>query len=1076
MKRRLLIIVVLTLTGCVVTDISGSSDVMNPPELLNPPPRMPLRVGLYTAPQVREYETVTADSSYDIGGAVYSAAVEQSERAFESLTILGSLPQPGSRKDLDLIVAIKSANVQYGGIFAIDCKLALEFDILLPSGQKLDSCTEEATMEFQAGLDAASRTTEAIRILCRATVLKFLRNLRKRNDILAARRAPDQAHDGAAGRMPERTAIGRSETDAEPAGIRLLEQEIGFNVLDYMVFDPNTCAVSLVGHWDDAYAGPPIPYLQHLTTLLEDPEPMFALRWTDQAKAQVEDLFRKMGDADECARLVAQWTANWEGETPLGNARLVLPTLGIRPVKDGKAPGDLGAEVAFRSDDSLLVTSVAPGSAADRAGLKVGDGLHSTSEGQPINQFDLVRLMRRAGAGTVVTLSVLQEQEFKELTATLEAAAGDPWEGFERTDFLEQLFRLGGEEKAAEVMAEVGLGKKLEGYSADEVYMATVRLMATLDVLDDYNRLFSEMHEGKISKTEAEIALNRAVCQAYDSMLGFSNMPAAGAFDNMIANGTSPGSALGAAIDAADPELMALQQVCLDRIYSRPEGIQIPTELIMSTFGADFTVTPDFKNLDPQSQLARSMCEGDYLLKSLLHAPSLSKVVPNYMTDFAFAVANPDKSPESMRHGGHFWISVAGLDLVESSDGRCLALRDAKMQVNYRMYGPGKEDLPAIAGGYHELLTGLYDDLSRVFPILHELRECAKLAGAARWLRGRKADIRIPAQGQCAWSAPASLPGAIHMFQRKTGAGSLLETTAYADGGVDLTPPAVEVRRNESFKMPVIEPQVYKNTALERVLAKKIEVPEWRPEGWVARATKGERTREEFEQVLTVIANSKSDLGEAAYARGRIEEGLRLASALEAIEGQMNLLTKKGVDRTAEFERLNKSLTEAETEFRESATDLLDRTFNTMAGRMKEMRAQGLVESETLTDEFGAFVVAFDEFRNRYKQIQTGLAAVDAETRREALKQLSKLALDIAKDCPETFGPLNKAVVLKDVAEMADSLWTLGSAAAQMGSLTENADAENAKLRDLILPIHKRLSDKLDAVRNDPVVKKLAGR
>ena len=54
---------------------------------------------------------------------------------------------------------------------------------------------------------------------------------------------------------------------------------------------------------------------------------------------------------------------------------------------------------------------------------------------------------------------------------------------------------------------------------------------------------------------------------------------------------------------------------------------------------------------------------------------------------------------------------------------------------------------------YAQELTTIYDELAQSFsPLLHELREAAKLAYAAQWLRARNAALKLPAEGRGSWN------------------------------------------------------------------------------------------------------------------------------------------------------------------------------------------------------------------------------------------------------------------------------------------------------------------------------------
>lgn len=71
--------------------------------------------------------------------------------------------------------------------------------------------------------------------------------------------------------------------DVAPRGIYKLDQEYDFNVLDEVYYDASTRQISLIGHHDERFKGPRIPYLQHLATLLEVAKPEFTLNMTPES-------------------------------------------------------------------------------------------------------------------------------------------------------------------------------------------------------------------------------------------------------------------------------------------------------------------------------------------------------------------------------------------------------------------------------------------------------------------------------------------------------------------------------------------------------------------------------------------------------------------------------------------------------------------------------------------------------------------------------------------------------------------------------------------------------------------------
>jgi S1-C subfamily serine protease len=81
--------------------------------------------------------------------------------------------------------------------------------------------------------------------------------------------------------------------------------------------------------------------------------------------------------------------------------------LGVSTQED--TSGDLGA----------VVVEVSPGTAASAAGLRVGDRITAIDGTAVAGSADLGRAIRRAGAGTEITLSVVRDGEMLEITAIL---------------------------------------------------------------------------------------------------------------------------------------------------------------------------------------------------------------------------------------------------------------------------------------------------------------------------------------------------------------------------------------------------------------------------------------------------------------------------------------------------------------------------------------------------------------------------------------------------------------------------------------------------------------------------------
>ncbi|MGH7752981.1 MAG: hypothetical protein ACREN5_09205, partial [Gemmatimonadales bacterium] len=117
-------------------------------------------------------------------------------------------------------------------------------------------------------------------------------------------------------------------------------------MLDYALVDPRTGAFTLVGHRDPRFGGPQIPYLQHLASLLEYPEPEFSLAWTRESETSIDALFRRLDSDQEVRRIAREWGRWFDDEgrvTPQG--RWALPLFGVTPPTERSLDSLTGQEI-----------------------------------------------------------------------------------------------------------------------------------------------------------------------------------------------------------------------------------------------------------------------------------------------------------------------------------------------------------------------------------------------------------------------------------------------------------------------------------------------------------------------------------------------------------------------------------------------------------------------------------------------------------------------------------------------------------------------------------------------------------
>jgi serine protease Do len=86
---------------------------------------------------------------------------------------------------------------------------------------------------------------------------------------------------------------------------------------------------------------------------------------------------------------------------------------------------DMAANLGLKHGGGVIVSSVTPGSAADRAGLKRGDVIE-TLNGQPVHDMNTLRnRVADAGPGSNADLGIVRDGADKHVTAKLEELSGD---------------------------------------------------------------------------------------------------------------------------------------------------------------------------------------------------------------------------------------------------------------------------------------------------------------------------------------------------------------------------------------------------------------------------------------------------------------------------------------------------------------------------------------------------------------------------------------------------------------------------------------------------------------------------
>jgi len=834
---------------------------MDIPAILDTP-RIPLRAGVYLSENVRHQSKTVGIVDFNLGQVLESELDAQCRLTFLSVTPLEYFPWSRSEAErIDVAIVVDQLAHLEGWISGPTQWTVVggvTISIYSAEGEFLKQLSEKDSMKLNVSIPPNGElitqvSHEGQRIMTDAFISRFLNQISRMEIAQAAREGEPVEQEtyrraASSGRqiISSRTSGSGMRTRTDVAGgYYLLEKAIDFNILDSVFFDPRTGQVTLIGHHDPRYEGPKIPYLQHLAALIDNPSPEFSLEWTPDSERKVDDFLRRMDSIPEMRRVIEEW-GEWftsDGRVTT-QGRIMLPLFGVRPTDNGKDPGYLGAEVGLVKSQSygqkLPITRVKPNSPAQSAGLQVGDNITFIGNKQPYHPTEVISLVRRTGAGAETTIKITRPGiGDKDIRVTLGAGSGDPWNDLSRFDILVQIFY------AADMH---GIGYLLDSYNRFQRLTTTeVAITVLWDIITatgNYNKvtgLQTQLQSGRISQHQFNMKLFRFILEGTDKKFNMTKLVPV--YDNALDRGNTPEDAFDTAYTNLSTYIQPAFKEAVQKMYSSNNEIVMPLSVVESSLIAKPRVIPEYTGVDPSSQLARVMLEADYLGKTFLNDPKLKNRIQGFETLYSFCRGNSKMSSEpACKQHARMWFSIESAKLAQLADGNSMEIRDIKMRINVRsMDWEGNSDSSTHGGKYEDLLTSLYDDFSSEYPILHELREAAKLAIAARWIVSRKADFRMPAYGKTRWQGPDELPGVVHLIWSP----KHVKVVMMADGGVSLVPP--ENVSQETIKDAasmlfdsttlVRAPEIALDSLTSIVKLPKSVVP--KPSGWVTREITG---------------------------------------------------------------------------------------------------------------------------------------------------------------------------------------------------------------------------------------------
>ena len=874
---------------------------------------------------------------------------------------------------------------------------------------------------------------------------------------------------------PERGArLLQRRLDVMGHGIYELDSEIVFNVLDSVYYDPASGQISLVGHRDERYHGPRIPYLQHLAALLETDRPEFTLTVTRDSEKRIDALFNTALSSSGSEKIYSMLRNIIDANGMVTETgRLLLPSLGVYPIQGNRKPGYFGAQVALTPDGMLRVTQVSSGSPAEAAGIKTGDQLTDYSIPDPL------LFQRRAwfaGAGAVIDLNCLCNQQWKPLHVTLsEDPDHDVWKYVTRYDVISLMYRAANNADAAKVIDAMGVYEEVQRNQPTLQQPAFFNLIIAMGIFSEMEELKQEIASGKTSVQDGQRRVGDRIAQRFEQIFQFPSSSLVQVFESTLLRGDF-NAAIAAIFTQFDVQFKPKFGEILDRVMFGPEGFQIPAELVEQQFQIHPEMHPEYLGVAPNSLLARAMFDADYLCKRLMNRPDLKRTVREYRTAFEFEVEHPEFKRQEASY--RLWISVDKMGVAQSADERTLEFRNVKMRFNVRELGAGGRDLPNRPGGYEELLTSLYEPLSQEYATLHELSEAAKVAAVARWIHIHNPSARLPQEGRVAWRGPSRLPGLVFLYVFPDTQKNM-HLHMIATGGISLTPfPPENVQNpflNDSSVVNlsdipetrplVVFPPIEYNSELSRVLHHQVTVPDLpHPAGWVAVANKGTRL---LHSVSVVLNNpGERDPERQREMRSKLDSCHQVGLRLAQTERAFNILNSENASRARELQQLQDELRHDRDEFTRLTLEGLRQAGDDMRTALRDKS-----DNEDVRSVLGTFSLINDIKEDSEKSTPgMVLAALYDATKNWATepKPGSLSAVDLRAPFRELFEKFGEAKLMVLTLEQEALLAKLEFVTDYKVDRLGAGQAKDADALSKLEEMRKQLSDQADQCLRDP--------
>ncbi len=162
-----------------------------------------------------------------------------------------------------------------------------------------------------------------------------------------------------------------------------------------------------------------------------------------------------------------------------------------------------------------------------------------------------------------------------------------------------------------------------------------------------------------------------------------------------------------------------------------------------------------FKDVPADSVLGDVLFRADYALKSIITSPDIKEKIPGFMTEMEYIDNETNKGGvripgDAGAEVGHRLIP-GDVKLSVSPDGNIVSFDDARVkiigwvinQVGSRNSADVQQAITNYTNEYADYLTRNYDQLAKVFPPLHKIREASKLIALVRWARSNNYSLTV---------------------------------------------------------------------------------------------------------------------------------------------------------------------------------------------------------------------------------------------------------------------------------------------------------------------------------------------